>query len=228
MDDFMRCYLRTNSLLLFDGCFALYMDKETLDKSQAPVFDYQAMNFPADFIEKYVKKRAYLKCPVSRELLKTWEAQNWKATWSRALVFKKAPTRRLCQVYDYLDGWSHGCLYPSQNAFSVFTLAGKKVENDVRTRLIIEKLVPHFAACLKRIQHKTFAKKRNEKIFRITPRQIEILKWLSYGKSTWDISVILNRSERVIFWHVDNLLKKLDAANRTQAVAIALQHGLIE
>ena len=226
--EFMQCYTKTKSLLLFDGCFALYLDKEAVDKSQPPVFNYQAMDFPAEFLEKYIKKQVYLKCPVTKMLLKTWEAQNWKTTLSRAWEKGHMQSRSFCRLYDYMDGWSHGCRHLRQNTLSIFTIAGRKVENDARTRVILENLVPHFAESLKRISHRELVARRNKKTLKITPREIEILKWLSCGKSTWDISVILKRSERVIFWHVDNLMKKLDAVNRTQAVAKAMQRGLID
>jgi len=39
--------------------------------------------------------------------------------------------------------------------------------------------------------------------------------------------MILNRSERVINFHINNILKKLDAVNRTHAVAIALENNLL-
>jgi DNA-binding CsgD family transcriptional regulator len=63
---------------------------------------------------------------------------------------------------------------------------------------------------------------------KLTPRELEILKWLSDGKSNWDISVILKRSQRVIKWHAQNFMEKLGAQNRTHAVAIALRRGLFE
>ncbi len=225
--EFMQCCAKTKSLLLFDGCFALYMGKEALQKSQTPVFEYKTMNFPAGFLEKYLKKQSYLKCPVGKMLFKTWEAQNWKTTLSGTLNKGRIQSSYLCRTYDYLDGWSLGCRHPRHNTFSIFTIAGRKVENDDRTRIILENLVPHFAESLNRISHRELVEKRSRITFNITPREIEILKWLSCGKSTWDISVILNRSQRVVFWHVDNVMKKLDAVNRTQAVAIAMQRGLI-
>lgn len=62
----------------------------------------------------------------------------------------------------------------------------------------------------------------------LSNREKEILQWLMNGKSTWDISPILGISERTIKFHIDNIMKKLDAVNRTHAVAIALNTGLIE
>lgn len=65
------------------------------------------------------------------------------------------------------------------------------------------------------------------KRLKVTKREVEVLKWLAQGKSTWEVSVILNRSESVIKYHVTNLMEKLYAQNRTHAVAIALRQGLI-
>jgi LuxR family transcriptional regulator, quorum-sensing system regulator BjaR1 len=39
------------------------------------------------------------------------------------------------------------------------------------------------------------------------------------GKTDWKISVILTISEATARFHVDNARRKLDAVNRTQAVA---------
>jgi PAS domain S-box-containing protein len=62
----------------------------------------------------------------------------------------------------------------------------------------------------------------------LSHREKEILNWIMHGKSTWDISTILKISERTVKFHVDNIMKKLSAVNRTQAVAIALREKLID
>jgi len=54
------------------------------------------------------------------------------------------------------------------------------------------------------------------------------LNWLKQGKSSWDMSVILSISERKVNYHVYNIMEKLGAINRPQAVSIALHLGLIE
>jgi len=48
------------------------------------------------------------------------------------------------------------------------------------------------------------------------------------GKSTKDIAAILEVSERTIKFHIDNIMKKLDAENRTHAVAIVLGEKLMK
>lgn len=61
----------------------------------------------------------------------------------------------------------------------------------------------------------------------LSMREKEVLKWLKIGKSSWDVSVILNIRERTVNFHVTNVMKKLDAMTRTQAVAISIENGLI-
>lgn len=62
---------------------------------------------------------------------------------------------------------------------------------------------------------------------RLSRREIEVLKWSSAGKSTWDTSVILGLSQDTVGEYLANAQRKLDAANRTHAVAEAMRHGLI-
>lgn len=61
----------------------------------------------------------------------------------------------------------------------------------------------------------------------LTKRETEVLRWISNGKTTWEISVILLLSEATIAFHVKNLMCKLDVHNRQQAVVVALRSGLI-
>jgi len=61
----------------------------------------------------------------------------------------------------------------------------------------------------------------------ISRREREVLDWLKEGKSSWDISVILGISERTVYFHVSNIMKKLGASNRSQALSIATRLGLV-
>jgi DNA-binding CsgD family transcriptional regulator len=65
------------------------------------------------------------------------------------------------------------------------------------------------------------------KSFSLSPRERQVLKWLSLGKTSWDISVILRISERTVNYHVSNIMKKLDVTNRLQAVSEAVNLEII-
>ncbi len=71
--------------------------------------------------------------------------------------------------------------------------------------------------------------RKNEELKRsLSPREKEILKWLKAGKSSWDISIILDITERTVNFHINNVKQKLNAVSRAQAVAIAMGLGLID
>ena len=53
----------------------------------------------------------------------------------------------------------------------------------------------------------------------LTPRERDVLALVADGKTDWEISVILGIAEATARFHVDNARRKLDAVNRTQAVA---------
>ena len=69
---------------------------------------------------------------------------------------------------------------------------------------------------------------RNMNLPPISKREKEVLKWLRKGKSSWDISVILEISERTVNFHINNVMKKFDSITRTQAVATAVENALID
>jgi len=61
----------------------------------------------------------------------------------------------------------------------------------------------------------------------LTKRETEVLHFVAEGKTNWEIGKILNLSEYSVKDHVHNLTLKLQASNRTQAVSVAIRHGLI-
>jgi LuxR family transcriptional regulator, quorum-sensing system regulator BjaR1 len=62
----------------------------------------------------------------------------------------------------------------------------------------------------------------------LTAREQETLRWAAMGKSAADTGEILGVTERTITAHIASACQKLAAANKTHAVARALQHRLIQ
>ncbi len=61
----------------------------------------------------------------------------------------------------------------------------------------------------------------------LTPREMQVLRLLGEGLSNRSIAVRLEVHERTIKYHVGAILAKLEAENRTQAVMLAIERGLI-
>ncbi|MGF1569664.1 MAG: response regulator [Nodosilinea sp.] len=60
----------------------------------------------------------------------------------------------------------------------------------------------------------------------LTERELEVLQLLVQGKTNRDIGEALCVVEGTVKFHVRNILEKLGAGDRTQAVTIALKRGL--
>lgn len=61
----------------------------------------------------------------------------------------------------------------------------------------------------------------------LTPREREVLLRVAAGASNAEVAAELGTSEGTVKNHVSNLLRKLDARDRTQAVLVALRDGWI-
>ncbi len=59
----------------------------------------------------------------------------------------------------------------------------------------------------------------------LTARERECLKWAADGKTAWEIGQILSITERTAVFHFNNVMHKLGASNKTQAIvrAVALK-----
>jgi DNA-binding CsgD family transcriptional regulator len=61
----------------------------------------------------------------------------------------------------------------------------------------------------------------------LSVREMEVLIWFSRGKSADEIASKISCSKRTVKYHIGNIYRKLDAANRMQALQRALSLGLI-
>jgi DNA-binding NarL/FixJ family response regulator len=62
----------------------------------------------------------------------------------------------------------------------------------------------------------------------LSPREIEILGFVSQGLSNKEISTILRISDQTVKNNITSILRKLHVNDRTQAVIYALRHGWID
>jgi DNA-binding CsgD family transcriptional regulator len=62
---------------------------------------------------------------------------------------------------------------------------------------------------------------------KLTPRELEALRWTMDGKTAWEVGVLLGITERTAVLHLNNAMHKLGCVNKHQAVLKALRLGLI-
>ncbi len=219
---------KLKKVMLFDSALSVYINKECIETRKSPICFYHTLDFSSELFQEYINGRYYEKSSVCNAILANWMPQHWETSWKKDTLGKGRISMQLVKSYGYLDGWTSAIYHKSQSTFSAFSFAGKRVEKDRRTAAILRYISPHFAESLRGIHNSSLIKQKTIKHLKVTKREVEVLKWIEQGKSTWDVSVILNCSERVIKYHVKNLMEKLSAQNRTHAVAIALRQGLID
>ncbi|MEO6678692.1 MAG: autoinducer binding domain-containing protein [Pseudomonas sp.] len=61
----------------------------------------------------------------------------------------------------------------------------------------------------------------------LSPREVEVLKLSGDGKTAYEISRILNLSERTVNFHVHRAIEKLGVCNKTAAVIKAVRVGVL-
>ena len=89
---------------------------------------------------------------------------------------------------------------------------------------LLEMLVPHMHAALIRAfkDGNKLANISNSYSFGLTARELEVLKWVSTGKTNWEIAQVMLISEHTIKNHVHRILGKLKVINRVEAAAKVL------
>lgn len=73
--------------------------------------------------------------------------------------------------------------------------------------------------------YKAYQRNFKEEELNLTKRELECIGWASEGKTSWEISQILDISERTVNFHIANCIVKTDSINRQQAIAKCLLKG---
>jgi LuxR family transcriptional regulator, quorum-sensing system regulator CinR len=62
----------------------------------------------------------------------------------------------------------------------------------------------------------------------LSQREQEVLRWVFYGKTNAEISIILSLSVHTVRTYLERAAMKLDATNRIMAASIAVRRGLVK
>lgn len=186
-------------------------------------FNVMNVSYPSQWLNHYLFKKYYQIDPIIKGHITHFKLRFWVDTYRIHNLPKELIS--LTEDFGLKMSYTHGMKNPKKGEGSFFSFSGDSIEHAPRTEAILEHLIPHLHQTLNRIIRGRYERS-------ITPplsqREIEVLNWIKQGKSTWDMSEILNISERTVKFHVSNIMQKLDAVNRPQAIAIAIEQGLID
>jgi DNA-binding CsgD family transcriptional regulator len=177
------------------------------------------VSYPEEFVREYVARDYFRLDPVMSDALATGRAQYCSAAGARPREIVA-----LCTDFGLQDGYTLGSRTSASGEGSLFCLKSASLKPERRAAAVLELLAPHLQLAFSGLA----GKPAGAGCVALSGREREIARWLAEGKSSWDISVILGISERTVNFHVCNLLRKLGATNRPQAVAIATRLRLLD
>lgn len=62
---------------------------------------------------------------------------------------------------------------------------------------------------------------------KLTTKELETLEWMALGKSAWEVSRILGKSEAVVNFHLCNIRRKFEVTTLRSALVKAIEQGVI-
>jgi LuxR family quorum sensing-dependent transcriptional regulator len=182
-----------------------------------------AARCPAEFLALYVSRDyVHFDANIRRARCST-EAFEWSATPNHDDdVTRMAEIKRLLADFQYLRGLFVP-LHGPGGFVAAAVLAGSKIDLSAKNKPGLHLLSLY---AFGRIRQLSAAKPEAKP--KLTTREREVLAWSAQGKSAWEIGEILNIAKRTVDEHAQTAMRKLGAANRTQAVAIAILHRLFD
>jgi DNA-binding CsgD family transcriptional regulator len=195
-----------------------------LDDANAIVRNHRriSIDYPTAWVDEYRRRGFRDIDPVINNLF----TQERPLIWSKLRGRNRSAVHRrfygCAAEFGLRDGFAFGARLGKASSASFFSCIGGDIAEHKRHQLLLNYIVPHLHVAFSRVVSEPPADRP-----RLTPRELEVLRWVTLGKSNWEISILLSVSARAVKFHVENAMRKLNVANRAQAVAVALSIGLI-
>jgi LuxR family quorum-sensing transcriptional regulator LasR len=183
-------------------------------------------NYSANWRSKYDSEKLHYVDPTVGHCLHSTLPLVWEPT-----TFS-APRQR--ELYEEASGYGirSGITYPVHGANGEFgvisfvsdTLADKKFRRE------LGRFMPELALIRDYVFESSlkFANAAHvDQAVRLTLRELESLQWAMQGKSSWEISRIMNCAEATVNFHFANARRKFKVSTRQQAIVKAIRLGLI-
>lgn len=225
-DEDLVLWVNENMQLVFPhGAFIFGVGK--VECAGVKPIKFVTSNFPIDYFRSLAKSNGLYYSSVVKLWLETNEVQlfndenfdeaNLDPGWLQN--FKNSGLRNIA-AYGIYDSFHKYASY-----FSFHQIPGHL---GAYHRRLIKIFVPSLHATFLRILNNT--KAGGDKLRRggtLTPREIEILNWVSTGKTSNEIAFILGISGNTIRNHIQKILIKLRVSTRSQAVSKAIDSQFI-
>lgn len=199
---------------------------KTQTKENGVKFDLVTFGIDPEWLKDYRLSQLVEDDPLVKAALKLKRPISWKDAAKLAMkidgpAFRNSKFREHARV----SGLENGYIYSRRSQYVSQAIAVTAVTTGCRPMTnrqcqLLTILLPHLNEILIRQGFSTAAK--------LSPREQEVLRWATAGKSNWEVAQILNISERTVKFHLRNIYRKLEVNNRSHAVAEAIRLGAVD
>lgn len=198
-------------------------------KEGAKVKHILCRNFPPEYFQVLQKPDGLITSPVMAQ---------WMITRQPVLFEPGAATAASNLQTEWLDNFhrhglvnmtAHGQCDVDGQATSYFSFSRIPGRLTARHFYLLKLLTPHLHVVLARVVSNlpANARKHAPQPSPLTAREREVLEWLCKGKTNWEISQVMSISEATVKNHVHHILTRLRVNTRAEAVAKAINLGLV-
>jgi LuxR family transcriptional regulator, quorum-sensing system regulator BjaR1 len=182
-----------------------------------------ASRWPPEFFMLYVENDYARFDPLTQQSIQAHMPFEWSAESYRSSADSRV-AEVMARSADF--GLRHGYLVPIHGPSGYegcVSMAGAELTLSGSAKAAIHLMALYAFDRMRRLRGQ-----RSDRKSPLTAREREVLTWAAKGKSASQISQTLKISKRTVDEHTQTAARKLGAANRTQAVAIALRDRIIE
>lgn len=214
------------------AAFHIDMERADLPRVRDGRFLSTAMGWRTTTVNEWVRLGFARSCPVGQHCIETtepfvWDCEVGSLEWRCKRV---APEQRAV-LNHYMNDVCGGVTVPVHRAgktgfVSWCTRDRGALRRTYQATLSSMHLISHtFMRQLDRLHDERPCHGGAKSV--LTPREAECLTWAARGRTTEEIATLLGRSTETVEFHISNAIVKLNARNRTHAVAIACGQGIV-
>jgi len=184
-------------------------------------------SYPSGWVEHYFANQHFLRDPVIAIGTSLTEPFDWKSVYVQAheSADELEDFITLAQDHGLREGISFACSTSCKDGpKTLVSLETSKLVLGDDCVSLLRYTLPHVHEAWMKLRG---AQREQSEQPVLTTRESEILKWAHEGKTVWEIGIILSISQRTVKFHLGNVYRKLDVANRSHAIAKAIRFGLV-
>lgn len=218
-DEFFSALCQAANKLGFEHC--AYGMRVPLPISNPGV--HMLNNYSAKWQQRYAQQN-YLACdPTVAHALQSPAS----LLWTEEIFASCRPFWEDARSHGLRVGWAQPCHGPNQ-VTGLLTLA--RSHDNLSAREL--QSVSAGMYWLAQLAHQGMSRLMIPKVLpdasvALSAREIEVLRWTSDGKTSFEVSGIMHISERTVNFHVNNAMEKLGTNNKTAAAVKAVMLGFL-